>query len=105
MKVRDHNHYTGKYRGAAHSICNLRYKIQKDIPVVTRDGRNNDFHLIITELAKEFRAEIHCIPEDKEKYKAFSVPIFYREVNGVTTNFSLRFIDSARFMPGSLEHM
>ena len=58
MKVRDHNHYTGKYRGAAHSICNLRYKIQKDIPVVTRDGRNNDFHLIITELAKEFRAEI-----------------------------------------------
>ena len=103
MKVRDHNHYTGKYRGAAHSICNLRYKIQKDIPVVTRDGRNNDFHLIITELAKEFRAEIHCIPEDKEKYKAFSVPIFYREVNGVTTNFSLRFIDSARFMPGSLD--
>ena len=28
-KVRDHCHYTGKYRGAAHSICNLRYKYQK----------------------------------------------------------------------------
>ena len=30
-KVRDHCHYTGKYRGAAHNICNLRYKIPKDI--------------------------------------------------------------------------
>ena len=25
QKVRDHCHYTGKYRGAAHNICNLRY--------------------------------------------------------------------------------
>ena len=25
-KFRDHCHYTGKYRGAARSICNLRYK-------------------------------------------------------------------------------
>ena len=28
-KVRDHCHYTGKYRGAAHNIFNLRYKIPK----------------------------------------------------------------------------
>ena len=27
-KVKDHRHYTGKYRGAAHDICNLRYKYQ-----------------------------------------------------------------------------
>ena len=33
-KVRDHCHYTCKYRGAAHNICNLRYKILKQIPVV-----------------------------------------------------------------------
>ena len=25
-KVRDYYHYAGKYRGAAHDICNLRYK-------------------------------------------------------------------------------
>ena len=34
QKVRDHYHYTGKYRGAAHNICNLIYKVPKEIPVV-----------------------------------------------------------------------
>ena len=33
-KVRDHCHYTGKYRGTAHNICNLRYKPPREIPVV-----------------------------------------------------------------------
>ena len=37
-KVRDHNHYTGKFRGAAHSICNLNYKVQKEIAVVLYNG-------------------------------------------------------------------
>ena len=73
MKVMDHDHYTGKYRVAAHSICNLRYKRQEDISVVTHNGSNYDFHLIITQLAKEFRSEIHFIPEDKGKYKTFSI--------------------------------
>ena len=67
QKVMDHDHYTGKYRGAAHSICNLRYTTQEDFPVVIHNGSNYDFHLIIAELAKEFRSEIHCIPEDKGK--------------------------------------
>ena len=33
-KAKDHCHYTGKFRGAAHSICNLKYKVPKDIPIV-----------------------------------------------------------------------
>ena len=37
-KVRDHCHYTGKYRGAAHNICNLRYKVPKEISVVFHNG-------------------------------------------------------------------
>ena len=37
-KVKDHCHYTGKYRGAAHNICNLRYKIPKEIPIVFHNG-------------------------------------------------------------------
>ena len=53
-KVRDHCHYTGKYRGAAHNICNLRYKISKEIPVVFHNGSTYDYHFIIKELVKEF---------------------------------------------------
>ena len=34
QNVRDHCHYAGKFRGAAHNICNLRYKTPKEIPVV-----------------------------------------------------------------------
>ena len=41
-KVRDHYHYTGKYRGAAHNMCNLRYKIPKEIPVVFHNGSTDD---------------------------------------------------------------
>ena len=46
QKVRDHCHYTGKYRGAAHSVCNLRYKISKKIPVVFHNGSAYDYHFI-----------------------------------------------------------
>ena len=37
-KVRDHYHYTGKYRGAAHSIYNLNYKLPQEIPVKIHNG-------------------------------------------------------------------
>ena len=38
----------GKFRGAAHSICNLRYKVQKNIPIVFHNGSVYDWHFIIT---------------------------------------------------------
>ena len=43
-KVKDHCHYTGKYRGAAHNICNLRYKIPKEILLVFHNGSTYDYH-------------------------------------------------------------
>ena len=53
-KVRDHCHYTGKYRGAAHNSCNLRCKILKENHLVFHNGSTYDYHLIIEELAKEW---------------------------------------------------
>ena len=74
-KVRDHCHYTGKFRGAAHSICNLRYKTPKEIPVVFHNGSTYDYHFIIKQLAKEFDGQFECLGENTEKYITFSVPI------------------------------
>ena len=47
-KVRDHCHYMGKYRGAAHNICNLRYKVPKEISVVFHNGFTYDLRVILT---------------------------------------------------------
>ena len=74
-KVRDHCHYTGKYRSAAHNICNLRYKIPKEIPVVFHNGSKYDYHFIIKELAEKFEGEFECSGENTEKYLTFSVPL------------------------------
>ena len=52
-KVRDHCHYTGEYRGAAHSICNLKYSVPKEVPLVFDNGSNYDYRFIIIELAEE----------------------------------------------------
>ena len=57
-KVRDHCHYPGKYRGATHNICTLRYKVPKEIPIVFHNGSIYDYHFIIKELVKEFEGVI-----------------------------------------------
>ena len=53
-KIKDHCHYTGEYRGAAHSICNWKYKVPKRNPIVFNKGSKYDYHFIIKELAQEF---------------------------------------------------
>ena len=71
QKVRDHCHYTGKYRGAAHSNCNLNYKIPKEIPVVFHIGSTYDYHFKIKQLGREFKGNFECIGENTKKYIFF----------------------------------
>ena len=102
-KVRDHCHYTGKYRGAAHNICNLRYKVPKEIPVVFHNGSTYDYHFIIKELVKEFEDNFDCLGENTEKYITFSVPIKKKiENKDLEITYKIKFIDSYRFMASSL---
>ena len=63
-KVRDHCHY----RGAAHSICNLKYSVPKKVPIDFHNGSNYDFHFIIKELAEEFKKQFTCLGESTEKH-------------------------------------
>ena len=59
-KVRDHCHYTGKYRGVAHDICNIRYKTPIEIPAIFHNGSACDYHFIANELAKEFKGQLNA---------------------------------------------
>ena len=66
-KVRDHDHYTGKFRDAGHSICNLRYAVQKEIPIISHNGSHYDYHFIIKELAKELQGQdFNCLGEKQK---------------------------------------
>ena len=105
-KVRDHCHYTGKYRGAAHNICNLRYTVPKEIPIVFHNGSTYDYHFIIKELVKEFKGNFECLGENTEKSITFSVPITKKIKNkDLEITYKIKFIDSYRFMSSSLSKL
>ena len=67
-KIKDHCRYMGKYRGAAHNICNLRYKVSKEIPIVFHNGSIYDYHCIIKELVKKSEGNFECLGENTKKY-------------------------------------
>ena len=110
LKVKDHCHYTGKYRGAAHGICNLRCNIRREVPVVFHKGSTYDYHFIVRKLAEKYEGEFECLDENTEKYITFSVPIKKETVKRDTDDddeiieilYKIRFIDSFRFMSISL---
>ena len=105
-KVRDHCHYTGKYRGAVHNICNLRCRVPKEIPVVFHNGSTYDYHFIIKELFKEFEGNFDCLGENTEKYITFSVPLKKKiENKNLEITYKIKFIDSFRFMLSSLSKL
>ena len=108
-KVRDHCHYTGAYRGAAHFGCNLRYKIPNYISVVLHNLAGYDAHLFIRELAK-YTTDIGVIAKNIEDYISFSIKVEvdkYVDKNGEerSKEIELRFIDSFKFMSSSLDSL
>ena len=105
-KVRDHCHCMGKDRGASHNICNLMYKVPKEIPIVFHNGSTCDYHFIIKELVKEFEGNFECLSENNEKYITFSVPIKKKiENKDLEITYKIKFIDSYRFMSSSLSKL
>ena len=65
--VGDHCHYTGEYRDAVHSLCNLKYSVPESIHITFHNGSYNDYYFIINVLAEEFRIWLTCLGENKNK--------------------------------------
>ena len=96
-----------KIRGAAHSICNLNYKVPQEIPVKIHNGSKYDYHFIIKKLAEEFKGEFECLGENAGKYISFTVPIKkeHDNDNDKTITYKLKFLDTCRFMRSRLSDL
>ena len=109
-KVRDHCHFTGQYRGAAHNSCNLQCRKPMILPVIFHNLQGYDAHLFIKQLAC-LPGELNCIPSTEEKYISFSKKIKVDEYKSKRTGetvslyFELRFIDSFKFLQTSLANL
>ena len=88
-KVRDHCHITGKFRGAAHNQCNLKFKLTKELPIIYYNLEGYDGSIIFKEL-NNFDVTIDVIPKTIEKYMSIIV------------NRNITFIDSNEFYKGTL---
>lgn len=89
-KVRDHDHITGKFRGAAHSSCNLTASIPKKIPVFFHNLKGYDSHHLVKGLEHCDARKIDVIANTTEKYTSITLD-------------NLEFKDSLSFMLSSLD--
>ena len=109
IRVRDHCHITGKYRGSAHQDCNLKLRLNPEeikIPVIFHNLRGYDSHFIMQQIGEitkkhtyknnkgeEKQMNINAIPNNMEKYMAFML------------GNHLTFLDSFQFMSSSLDKL
>ena len=108
-KVRDHGHLSGKFRGAAHEVCNLKYKVSKFFLVVFHNLSGYDSHLFIKTFGNS-EGNISCIPNNEENYISFTKQVCVdkfvnKERKKVKVKRELRFIDSWRIMASNLDKL
>ena len=108
-KFRDHCHFTGRFRGALHSKCNLRLRKTKVIPVFFHNLEGYDSHLFVKHLA-DTEGSVNCIPHNEEKYITFTknvwVDVEETKDGGESNIFlKLKFLDTMHFMASSLEKL
>ena len=106
-RVRDHCHYTGRYRGPAHNKCNLNYRKQNNISVFFHNLAGYDSHLFIKKLGYT-NGKIKCIPNNEQKYISFTKTVktgTYRNKEGKTIfkSFDIIFKDTYKFLAASLD--
>ena len=103
-KCRDHCHITGKYRGAACDKCNLRMRVPKFVPVLFHNLEGYVSHLFVKSLGLT-DGDTKCIPKTDEKYISFGKNIPMDDGKEKTAYLEMRFLDSLKFMRGSLDSL
>ncbi len=96
IKVRDHCHLTGIFRGAAHNSCNLQFQSPNFLPVFMHNSSSYDIHFICQHLNID-NNDITVIPSTEEKYISLS--------KKVCPKFEIRYVDTFRFMSSSLDSL
>ena len=125
-KVRDHDHITGKYRGPAHSKCNLSLRIdpyRTPIPVFFHNLKNYDSHHIISAIGRTEQKTTTCTDKDGKPImhkdregKATDKPVTVTDggISGICQNMEklisfswgqFRFVDSYAFLSSSLDRL
>jgi hypothetical protein len=89
FKVRDHNHLTGLYLGAAHLLCNLKRRRQIHIPIFAHNFSGYDSHFLIQALAKKALRAVKGMAYNTEKIRNLTFGV-------------LKFQDSMHFIPSGL---
>ena len=107
--VRDHCHPSGKFRGDAHEVWNLKCKVPTFFSFVFHNLSAFDSHLFIKALGNS-EGDISCIPNNEENYISFTKQVIvgkfvHKEGKKVNVKRELRFIDSLRFMASSLDKL
>lgn len=102
--VFDHDHLTGKFRGKAHSECNIKLQIKKVFPVFFHNARGYDSHFVIKKIKEAHAKRIKVIAVNKEKFTSFSLFTRYKQ-GGRTVRYETRFLDSCCFLNSSLEKL
>ena len=109
LRMRDHCHLSGRYRGPAHLGCNLNYKDSYVIPIVFHNLCGYDAHFIIKEIATAFEGKIDLLPINKEKYISFTKHVANTDekpkLSRIRKCILLRFIDSYKFLSSSLDKL
>ena len=87
---------------AAHSLCNLQYRIPSYIPVVFHNLAGYDAHLFIQELSS-YGSQVGAIAKNMEDYILFLIKVEvdkYIDKNGEekSKEIDLRFIDGIKFI-------
>lgn len=115
MKVADHDHVSGQFRGASCSNCNImRVPSRQAIPLFFHNGRNYDMHLFLREITKKkYGCTFEGIAQNSQKFMSLtiskSVDTEYTDSKGKNKKASqkvmcdIKVLDSILFMLAGLE--